>query len=212
MIHTKVMIKSALRVFVYVFVSAAILAPAHAQTPDSEEWAFLTIINSFRAQNGLGALQISSALNSSAHWMSSDMASKNYFSHTDSLGRDPFARMAAFGYSGGWRGENIAAGYSDAQNAFNQWLTACDPDGSGNCTYAHRNNMLSGNYQVIGIGRAYNAGSTYRWYWTTDFGSIVDQIISPGGGGTPTPPPVITSLSGSPSTITQGQSVLLSWS
>jgi uncharacterized protein YkwD len=212
MIHTKVMIQSALRVFVCVFVCAAVAPLAYSQVPDSEEWAFLTLINNFRAQNGLGPLQVSSALNSSSHWMSSDMAAKNYFSHTDSLGRDPFTRMSAFGYSGGSRGENIAAGYSDAQNAFNQWLTACDPDGSGNCTYAHRNNMLGGSYQVIGIGRASNPGSTYRWYWTTDFGSIVDQIISPGGGGTPTPPPAITSFSGSPSAITQGQSVLLSWS
>jgi uncharacterized protein YkwD len=211
MIHTKFMIQSALRVFVCVFVCAAMLPLAHAvDVPDSEEWAFLTLINSFRAQNGLSALQVSSGLSSSSHWMSGDMAAKNYFSHIDSLGRDPYSRMAAFGYSTNWWGENIAAGYSDAQNTFNQWLTACDPDGSGNCTYAHRNNMLSANFKVIGIGRAYNASSLYRWYWTTDFGSTVDQIISP--GGTPTPAPVITSFSGSPSTIAPGQSVLLSWS
>ena len=37
------------------------------------------------------------------------MASKNYFSHTDSLGRDPFTRMNAFGYSASAMGENIAA-------------------------------------------------------------------------------------------------------
>jgi len=180
MIHTKVMTQSVLRVFL----CAAVLPIAYAANPpDSEEWAFLNIINNFRAQNGLGPLQVSVALQNSSTWMSGDMAAKNYFSHTDSLGRDPFTRMSAFGYSGGARGENIAAGNSDAQNTFNQWLNACDPDSSGSCTFAHRNNMLGSSYRVIGIARANNPGATYRWYWTTDFGSILDQTISPGGGG-----------------------------
>jgi len=103
------------------------------------------------------------------------MAAKNYFSHTDSLGRQPSTRFAAFGYTYLPSGENIAAGYADAQNTFNLWQTACDPDSSGNCTYAHRTNMLYAGYKVIGIARAYNANSTYRWYWVTDFGGVVDQ-------------------------------------
>src|SRR5690242_20450106 len=141
-----------------------------ATTLDSEESSFLTLINAFRAQNGVGSLQVSLALQNSSTWMSTDMATKNYFSHTDSLGRDPFARMNAFGYTHAPAGENIAAGYPDAQNTFNQWLTACDADGLGNCTYAHRVNMLNASYVVIGIGRAYSSTATYGWYWTTDFG------------------------------------------
>jgi hypothetical protein len=38
---------------------------------------------------------------------------------------------------------------------------------------------------VISIGRVYNSGSTYRWYWTTDFGGYVDQTIPV---GQPAPP------------------------
>src|SRR5215831_2377913 len=99
-----------------------------ATAPDSEEWAFLTLINNYRAQNGLSQLQVSLALENAAHWMSNDMATKNYASHTDSLGRSPASRLAAFGYTYSPWGENIAGGYSDAQNTFNQWLNACDPD------------------------------------------------------------------------------------
>jgi uncharacterized protein YkwD len=99
--------------------------------------------------------------------MSSDMAAKSYASHTDSLGRSPGARLAAFGYTYAPWGENIAGGYADAQNTFNQWATACDPDSLGNCTYAHRKNMLSASFHAIGIGRAYGASSAYGWYWTT---------------------------------------------
>lgn len=179
---------------------------AGAQTPqlDPQESAFLTLINNYRAQNGAGALQISPALENSSTWMSNDMASKNYFSHTDSLGRDPGARIAAFGYPYYPWGENIAAGYSDAQSTFNQWLTACDPDASGNCTYAHRQNMLNPAFVVIGIGRA--AGGFYGWYWTTDFGGVLDT-----GGTGGNSAPTITSFTASPSTITAGQSSTLTW-
>jgi hypothetical protein len=97
--------------------------------------------------------------------------------------------MNAFGYTYTPAGENIAAGYSDAQSALNQWINACDADSSGNCTYAHRQNMLNASFVVIGIGRAYNASSLYGWYWTTDFGGVVDQTIN-----TNNPPPSATGL------------------
>jgi uncharacterized protein YkwD len=177
-------------------------------TPDSQDWAFLTLINNYRAQNGAGPLQVSAALENSSSWMSNDMATKNYASHTDSLGRTPGTRLAAFNYPYAPWGENIAAGFSDAQSAFNAWQTACDPDGSGNCTYAHRANMLYPGFQVIGIGRAFSASSTYGWYWTTDFGGVVDQTISPPAAGAPT----ITSFTATPSTITAGQASSLAWS
>lgn len=157
----------------------SIPSAAFGQTPtlDSEQSNFLTLINNYRSQNGLGPLQVSVALQNSSQWMSNDMATKNYFSHTDSLGRNPFTRMAAFNYPYSPAGENLAAGYSDGQNNLNGWINACDPDASGACTYAHRQNMLNASYTVIGIGRAYNASSTYKWYWTTDFGGVVDQTL-----------------------------------
>lgn len=192
-----------------------LLSAAGAQTLDTEQLNFLTLINNYRAQNGAGPLQISLTLQQSSQWMSEDMAAKNYFSHTDSLGRDPFTRMAAFGYSyGTYKGENLAAGNSSAQGALTQWQNACDADSSGACTYAHRVNMLNPNYKVIGIGRAYGAGSTYRWYWTTDFGGYVDQTggTGGGGGGGGTPAPSILFFSATPSSVVPGQSTILSWS
>jgi len=158
--------------------------PTSTGTPtlDSEDWAFVTLINNFRAQNGVGPLQVSVALSNSSAWMSNDMATKNYFSHTDSLGRSPGARFAAFNYPYSPWGENIAAGNSDAQSTFNQWVTACDADASGNCTFAHKQNMLYSGFVVMGIARVFNANAQYGWYWTNDFGGVVDQVISPGSG------------------------------
>ncbi len=183
--------------------------PAPAPSPgDDQQAALLTLINSFRAQNGAGPLQISPALQAAASWMSNDMATNNYASHTDSLGRSVGARLAAFGYTYTPYGENIAGGFGDAQTAFNQWIGACDPDASGNCTYAHRNNILNDAFKAIGIGRAYNANSAYGWYWTTDFGGYVDSGTPSGPGASP----VISSFAANPSTITAGQTATLSWS
>ena len=187
--------------------------PAGTPTLDSEEWAFLTLINNYRAQNGAGPLQVSVALENAAQWMSNDMAAKNYFSHTDSLGRSTGARLSAFGYTYSPWGEDLAAGYSDAQSTFDQWSTACDPDASGNCTYAHRQIMLGSGFTAIGIARASGSGTSYGWYWTTDFGGYLDQgVPNPNPGSTPASVPTIASFTASPSTITAGQSATLSWS
>ncbi len=160
--------------------------PQHAQattTLDVEEQAFLTLINNYRQQNGLSLLQASVTLTNASKWMSADMVAKNYFNHTDSLGRDPFVRMGSFGYNfNTYKGENIAAGYSDAASTFNQWKNSA----------GHNANMLDPNYKVVGIGRVANTAATYCYYWTTDFGGYVDQVISPTGNPTPTPIPTPT--------------------
>jgi uncharacterized protein (TIGR03437 family) len=149
-----------------------LLIPSLAQTPtiDAEEQAFLKLINEYRVANGLGTLQVSLSLSTAADWMSNDMATKGYFSHTDSTGRDPFTRMKTFGYTyNTWLGENIAAGYSDAVNTFNQWKNSP----------GHNSNMLHPEFKVIGIGRVTNLGATYRYYWTNNFGGYVDTILTP---------------------------------
>ena len=179
-----------------------------AATPDSEGWAFLTLINNYRAQNGAGPLQVSAALENAATWMSNDMATNNFASHTDSLGRSSGARLLAFGYPYTPWGENLAGGFSDAQNTFSQWQTACDPDASGNCTFAHRQAMLYPGFVVIGIARAFGPNSAYGWYWTTDFGGVLDATISPNQ----TSAPVINSFQASPLTIAAGQTATLAWS
>ena len=167
------------------FLLSFYLSPlSHAQSGaalDAEEQAFLVLINNYRQQNGLAPLQASIALDTASDWMSNDMAQKNYFSHTDSLGRDPFVRMTAFGYNyNTYKGENIAAGYSDAASTFNQWKNSP----------GHNQNMLNPSYKVIGIGRVANLSSTYRYYWTTDFGGFVDAVVgTPAPTPTPTPTP-----------------------
>ncbi len=153
--------------------------PRAALALDAEESAFLGIINGYRTANGLGPLSASPQLTAAAGWMAQDMGAKGYFSHTDSLGRDPFRRMDDFGYAyNTWRGENLGAAIETAQAALNAWKASP----------AHNSVMLTPNFKAIGIARVYVPGSPYGWYWATDFGGQVDsepQAPPP----TPAPPP-----------------------
>jgi len=115
---------------------------------DTEEAAFCRTINNYRAQNGLGPLRVSTSLTNAATWDTTDLAQKNYFSHTD-------------------KGENIAAGNATAAATFSQWKASA----------GHNQNMLSSAYKVIGISRSYSATSTYKWYWNTDFGGYADPSV-----------------------------------
>jgi uncharacterized protein YkwD len=130
---------------------------------DSEEQAFVTIINNYRSQNGLGPLGACVSLNRAAQGHSEDMRDNNYFSHTGLNGSAPWDRAcdACFALGCGpmtTMGENIAAGNSGAQATFDQWKNSP----------GHNANMLNGNYTMMGIGRA-TGGGQYGVYWTNVF-------------------------------------------
>lgn len=150
-------------------------------TIDAAEQEMLALINAHRQTNGLPALQLSNTLNSAAAWKSQHMADNSYFAHDDTpIGRTWIQRIRDCGYDyNTWIGENIAAGNETAAATFLQWRNSP----------GHNANMLSTNYTVIGIGRAYNASSPYDWYWTTDFGGYNDGY-TPAPTTTPTPAPV----------------------
>jgi len=145
---------------------------------DSEELAFLALINQYRSENGRGTLSVSPTLNRMAHWMAWDLGTKGYFSHTDSLGRMPYQRAQDCGYPTG-AGENLAAGQSwdTAQEAFEAWKNSP----------GHNQNMLASYYVAIGIARVYVPGSPLGWYWVTNFGTGAE-----GGSSNPTPTPTAT--------------------
>jgi uncharacterized protein YkwD len=132
---------------------------------DAEEFAFLKLINDYRAANGAGPLALSPTLSAAANAHSQDMATKNYFDHTGLDGSTPQQRMTAAGYTGAnATGENIFAGDEHASGAFTSWKNSPP----------HNANMLSPNFTAIGIGRAFDANAQFGWYWTTTFGDKVD--------------------------------------
>jgi uncharacterized protein YkwD len=190
---------------VFAFAALVLLAPAgrttYADTAiDSEEQAFIDLLNAYRADpdgdpntnDSVPPLLIDPSLQNAAEWKSQDMGANAYFAHNDlpsqayPNGRDPWQRMCDFNYCyNTWKGENIAAGYVTGASVFQGWK------GSP----GHNANMLGSSYRVMGLARVYVQGSPYGWYWTNDFGGYIVQSSpppAPTNTATPTATPVTT--------------------
>jgi len=166
-------------------IGTATSTPAAIIVLDAEEQKFLDLVNAYRAGLGLPTLAPDPQLQAASGWMSEDMAANDYFSHYDSLGRDPFQRMDAFGYTYNvWKGENLAAGTAQAQVAFDLWKASP----------GHNSNMVNPQFHGIGIARAYGPTTGLGWYWTTDFGGVAnpDPPADPTASPAPIPTPTAT--------------------
>lgn len=133
--------------------------------------ALLAAINAARAEarvceNGgstlpaVAPLKWNTALAAAAQRHSIDMAQNNHFSHTGTDGSSAGARISDAGYNATAWGENIAAGYGSVSEVMAGWL-----DSPGHCR-----NIMSANYADFGASCVYRSNTTYRSYWTTDFG------------------------------------------
>ncbi|MEI6046929.1 MAG: CAP domain-containing protein [Chloroflexota bacterium] len=129
---------------------------------DLEEDLVFQQINQYRLQNGKSALRLDDRLISAARWYSNDMATKNYYtnSHSDSLLRNFSQRLVEFGFTTVPLGESTAHGYATAAEVVSAWKNSV-PD---------NDTLLGSGFNSIGVGRAYNANSDSKYYWTIDFG------------------------------------------
>ena len=144
---------------------------------DSEELAFLTLLNDYRAERGLSRLAMTETLNKAAAWKSQHMASNGYFAHDDiGLDRTFMDRLRDCGYDfNTWMGENIAAGNETAAATFAQWREST----------SHISSLLNPDFNAVGIGRAYDEDTTFGWYWTAEFGGVVDAAPTHPPAGPP---------------------------
>lgn len=122
-------------------------------TVDAQESQFMTLLNQYRASRGLRALSMAPSLNRSATWMATDEVAHHYFSHTDSLGRDPFTRMRDCGYTAAG-GENLAQGYLP---------TAAAVLAAWQSSPGHNAAMLQPGFTQMGIAHV-------GQHWALDFG------------------------------------------
>lgn len=126
--------------------SEAITAISAGANLNGLEAQMLNLINSVRAQNGLGQLIVVQSLTDIARTRSADMVSRGYFSHYTPEGTTFFNIMRNNGISWSNAGENLGnatpAGYGTPDAFINAWL------GSP----SHRDNMLRSHYKYIGVG------------------------------------------------------------
>ena len=97
----------------------------------------------------------------SARLHSLDMGEQNYFEHEALDGRSPTDRMLDAGFTGAYpTGENISAGYPTAAESVEGLMNS-----PGHCR-----NIMSPDFEVIGLGYSYNDASDYGQYWVQNFG------------------------------------------
>ena len=130
----------------------------------------IDLVNLEREAQGLHPLSYDHQLAAAARGHSEDMGAQNYFSHTSLDGRTVPDRITAAGYSYNTYGENIAGGQPTPEDVIDAWMSS-----SG-----HRANILNSNFCDIGVGYIYQADSTYRHYWTQNFGRRSGTSSCPG--------------------------------
>ncbi|WP_405996932.1 CAP domain-containing protein [Streptomyces sp. NBC_00829] len=127
-------------------------------TPAALGRQVIALANAERAKAGCPAVRENNLLNKAALGHSEDMASRNFFDHTNPDGKDPGARITAAGYQWSTYGENIAKGQATPADVMKSWM-----ESSG-----HRRNILDCKFKEIGMGVRLGSGGPW---WTQAFGT-----------------------------------------
>jgi uncharacterized protein YkwD len=121
------------------------------------EYQIFDLVNAVRLRSHLPLLTWDGKIAGTARKHSEDMARKGYFSHANLQGLSPFDRMERDGISYRAAAENIAYGQFNAIFAHEAWMNSL----------GHRQNVLSPNFQRLGVGVAFS--SSGQPYYTQNF-------------------------------------------
>lgn len=117
-------------------------APAGTSAKDPEELKneVLELVNENRAKYGAAPLTMNSTLCEAAQTRAAECG--QVFAHTRPDGSSCFTVFEEYDISYSYAAENIAYGYTTAEEVMNGWMNS----------EGHRKNILNGNYTEIGIG------------------------------------------------------------
>lgn len=105
----------------------------------AEELLLLT--NKERQDRGVASLFFNEKLREAAAKKADDMFEYDYWAHNSPSGKTPWLFIKSSGYNYVYAGENLARGFSTAEDVIKAWMVSPD----------HRSNMLSSNYQDVGF-------------------------------------------------------------
>lgn len=117
-------------------------ADSSSEEKDPEELIneVLKLVNENRAKYGAAPLTLNSTLSEAAQTRAAECG--QVFSHTRPDGSSCFTVFEEYDISYSYAAENIAYGYTTAEEVMNGWMNS----------EGHRKNILNGNYTEIGIG------------------------------------------------------------
>lgn len=122
------------------------------------------LTNQTRAKFNAAPLRLDSVLTDAAQYHATDMATNNFFSHTNLIGQSASDRLRMVGYHYPYAAENIFWGPRNTFEAHAGWMNSP----------GHRNNIINQDYSVIGTGIAAQkdaAGNVKALYYTDNFTS-----------------------------------------
>ncbi|MEM7127417.1 MAG: CAP domain-containing protein [Chloroflexota bacterium] len=135
---------------------------------NSQERAIMTLVENDAGQQRPFVV-CNSVLAAVAHDKAVDMATRNYFGHTnpEGVGANTLVRNANYplpSYYGSNLDSNniesLAAGYDTVEKAWVAWM-----ESSGHRTHLLGLNSFYGEQVEIGVGYAYSESSLYKHYW-----------------------------------------------
>ena len=134
-------------------------APKDTASPTNSnfEKKVAELVNVERQKNGLPALYLDSRISDVARTKSKDMADNNYFAHQSPTYGSAGNMLLKFGITWSAWGENIASGQKSPEEVVRQWMNSP----------SHRENILSPNFALIGVG--YCTNSSGKTFWTQMF-------------------------------------------
>ena len=98
--------------------------------------------NNQRASNNLGIVTLNGMLSAAAQAKANDMAARDYWSHNTPDGKSPWSFILAAGYTYQTAGENLAYGFTSADDTVTGWMNSPE----------HRANILNVTYRDVGFG------------------------------------------------------------
>ncbi len=154
-----------------VFLFAMLIPSVVFVMPDvlaGEENKLLTLTNNLRIQKGLSTLSPMVPLHVSSDLKATDMADLHYFSHTSPNGYGLAHFLSVAGYNYDAAGENLAMGFSSAEEIFSSWVKSP----------THYANLIDPDFKEFGVSMEsglYNDLATV--YVAQHFGS--PKVVTP---------------------------------
>ncbi|HEX9502698.1 MAG TPA: CAP domain-containing protein [Patescibacteria group bacterium] len=127
--------------FGFLLATIALISSISFEATVLSQQEILDLVNQDRINHGLSTLNLNSTLNLAALAKAQDMRIHKYFAHTSPTGATPWHWFKTMGYNYTYAGENLAEGYSDAQDLENSWMASP----------THRANILSPFYSEVGL-------------------------------------------------------------
>lgn len=127
-----------------VFLFATLLPSVVFVMPDvlaGEENKLLTLTNNLRIQHGVATLSPVVPLHVSSDYKASEMVDLHYFSHTSPNGYGLGHFLSSAGYRYETAGENLAMGFSSAEEIFSSWVKSP----------THYANLIDPDYKEFGV-------------------------------------------------------------